>query len=150
MPSLPPGFFSCLEPFNVRYINGSIETIPASVGPNGGPVGYNSGGAKVEIVPGEDFGCDDEFCENILRRSDQDILAIFNVLWDRVRVEFVRGDGPAPIPARRTHSCPSDVECHECGATSVTDSPFGLGLLWGRMSALAWTMGTDWSSSMEL
>ena len=94
MPSLPPGFLPCHERYNVRYINGSVDEIPSSVGPNGGPVGYNKRGDKVEIVPGEDFGSDDEFAENILRRSDEDILAIYNLLWDRIRTAVHPPYGP--------------------------------------------------------
>ena len=99
-PDAVPDFSPTHERFNVVWRDGQVCNLPPTVGPNGGPVGYNSSGDKVEYLFNDDMEDSLFLEENILRRNDRAILEAYDELWYRVwglRRECLGG---APAPSR--------------------------------------------------
>jgi hypothetical protein len=127
---------------------------PGAVGPNGHRIGYRNGD-KVEWIP------DDEHPGKewpmILRRSDKAILKAYNEFWDKVwwnrhRVllqhqVLLQKEGPESIPNEASEAV-KRIE-KKYGAKNLGWDDFEWGLLSGRMSALAWVMGSEWDESLD-
>jgi len=142
-PDAVPDFSPTHERFNVVWRDGQVCNLPPTVGPNGGPVGYNSSGDKVEYLFNDDMEDSLFLEENILRRNDRAILEAYDELWYRVwglRRECLGG---APAPSREPP--PSG----ESAATGAPDSDVAYGMLVGRLAALAWVLGMQWEEASD-
>jgi len=114
---------------------------PDSRGPNGHPVTYNATGEKVELIPESD---DESASELVIRRNDQAISDAYSELWDKVWWVRHHAHGEPEVgraPAR-------EVELHY-GLDGLELTDFEWGLLCGRMSALAWTLGSNWDETLD-
>jgi pyrimidine deaminase RibD-like protein len=121
-------------------------------GPNGYAIGYDDKGNKVEWLPDDENP--EEMLAMILRRSDDSILKHYQELWDKVwwnrhmvyqhdkRREDCTGTGRVGCePAARIEK--------KYGRENLGWNDIDWGLLQGRMSALAWVMGSEWEVSMD-
>lgn len=151
----------------------ALRTPPLEIGPNGHPVEYTENGDKVEWIPSQECFCDEtcpgEECAqqewaNILRRGDGILAAEHKELWDKVwwtrrQLYWQRiNSGQMPIPIGQSKAS------HDKGLIAalriekkhgrenlmmLLEDNFQLGLLNGRLSALAWVFGTDWEESLD-
>jgi pyrimidine deaminase RibD-like protein len=127
---------------------------PKEVGPNGHRVGYSDDGDKVEWIPDEETP--DGFWPLLLRRNDKQLLETYNELWDkiwwnrheslRLRSEQEPGNSP-PIPEEAFQAARRIEEKY--GRDKLELEDFEFGLLSGRMSALAWVLGSEWNESLD-
>ena len=131
---------------------------PNQVGPNGFRIGYTDNGDKVEWIP-DDEEPDKEW-PMILRRSDNDILAMYDEFWDKVwwnrhmvwieKIERgdvgITGDQQAILDEAKLKA--REIE-QRYGRDNLGWDDFEWGLISGRLSALAWVMGAEWNESLD-
>lgn len=128
---------------------------PEAIGPNGFKIGYTENGDKVEWI--EEDG---ETWPMVLRRNDNDILKEYNELWEKVwyirkviRFEKMeRGEIPYE-DQNQPHLIKALERMKEIGekygAENLGWDDVEWGIVQGRLSALAWVMGSEWEGSMD-
>lgn len=158
--ALNQDFTSHHRPPEERNAAETREPLPAgSIGHNGGRIGYMENGDKVEWLTDEDFP--GELLPLLLRRNDKSILATYRELWDKVwynrqQVRLQRiAAGEIKLTEMDKRLLQSnqktlkEIEQKYGGKKNLRWDDFEWGLLSGRMSALAWVMGSEWEESLD-
>ena len=147
------------RPIGKRSAADMREPLPeGQIGRNGGRIGYMPNGDKVEWLP-DDENAGEEL-PLLLRRNDKDIVAMYEELWEKVwynrqqvrRERIAAGDIKlTPMDKKLlkdNEPIMRDIE-ERYGKANLRWDDFDWGLLSGRMSALAWVMGSDWEGSLD-
>jgi hypothetical protein len=114
---------------------------PEAVGPNGFKIGYTENGDKVEWI--EEDG---ETWPMILRRNDNDILAEYNELWDKIwyirnLIRIERDGGEISDAMKKVEA--------KYGKENLGWDEIEWGIMQGKMATLAWVMGSDWDGAFD-
>lgn len=136
------------------------EPFPAgSIGRNGGKIGYMENGDKVEWLTDDDSP--GELLPLLLRRNDKSILGMYDELWEKVwynrhmvRLQKIEA-GEIELTEMDKNLLKGNMERYReieemsGGKENLRWDDFEWGLLSGRLSALAWVMGSEWEDSLD-
>ena len=121
------------------------------VGPNGYKTGYDDEGNFVEFLPDEEN--EGEISPMILRRSDEAISAMYQEYWDMVwwnRHQYRHQKTRTKCTGRDGIGCEAAARIEkQYGRENLGWNDIDWGVLQGKLSALAWVMGSEWEGSMD-